>query len=354
MSTPYRCVVIGTGRGGENRGGAHSIGYAHGNNYTMSPRTELVAAADLVPEHVQRFTDNYELPADAAYVDYRKMLDELKPDIVSIATYVGTHAEMLDASIDAGAKGIFCEKPFCQSMDEGRQMVAACDAAGVKLVVNHYRRTLDAFIQARDLVQGGAIGQSVLFLSGIDGWDLMEWGTHWLDMYRFLAGDQPVDWVMGQGEITGKKTGYGHVMEEHALAYFKFADGTRGVLEGGEAPHGEAAIRLIGTEGILEIMNSGTLVLTNAKGRQEIKTSSTIHGPLAESNDPKLKGNQTETLLDSFLNWMEGGPESGCSGRNALASSELYLAAYESALSSGKIQIPMEAQADFPPNRRAA
>src|SRR5260221_8421812 len=42
---------------------------------------------------------------------------------------------------------------------ECRDMIAACDKAGVKLFVGYYRRALPRFLKVRDLIADGAIGE---------------------------------------------------------------------------------------------------------------------------------------------------------------------------------------------------
>ena len=56
-----------------------------------------------------------ELAADGisarAYVDYRELFEEVRPDAVIVATPVGTHRPWLQAALDAGAH-VYCEKPL--------------------------------------------------------------------------------------------------------------------------------------------------------------------------------------------------------------------------------------------------
>lgn len=132
-------------------------------------------------------------------------------------------------------------------MDDGRAMLQAAEQVGAKVIVNHYRRYLHLFREAKRILVGGAIGTPSIITSSLADWDLMEWGTHWLDTMRFFAGDQPVSWVMGQARCTGEKKGYGHVMEEHAISYLGFSNGVRGLLDGGLAIPGNSALKIIGT-----------------------------------------------------------------------------------------------------------
>lgn len=345
MSHPkvhYTAVVIGCGPGGEHRGGWHSIGYAHGDAYRDHPRITLTGACDLNAENLARFRDHYQVPH--VDTDLATLLAAARPDIVSVCTYAGSHRILVEAAIRSGAKAVWCEKPFALAMDDIRAMNALAETHGVKLVVNHLRRYLGIFLQVRELLRAGAIGPLQIILGGIEGWDQMEWGTHWLDMMRFFAGDQPVKWVLGQARCTGEKRGYGHVMEEHSVCYFSFADGSRGLLDGGVALPGKIALRLVGLDGMINLISDGRIVLINAEGRREIAAESSLHAP-----HPTVP-NHTRLLLDELLAWIEGGAEPGISGRQAALSSELYLACYESAKQGDRIDLPLGSQAEFPLN----
>ena len=64
---------------------------------------------------------------DALYHDYREMLAKETLDIVCVATHPPLHPEMVIASAEAGAKGIFCEKPMALSIGECDAMIDACE-----------------------------------------------------------------------------------------------------------------------------------------------------------------------------------------------------------------------------------
>jgi len=61
------------------------------------------------------------------------MLDELKPDLVSIGVqYVDRHRDMVVAAAERCARGVYIEKPLCRTLKEADQMVAACRKHHVK------------------------------------------------------------------------------------------------------------------------------------------------------------------------------------------------------------------------------
>jgi predicted dehydrogenase len=272
------------------------------------------------------------------------MLEAAQPDIVSVCTYAGSHRSLFEQCLAGGVKAIWCEKPLCLTMDDGIAMLLACQEAYAKMIVNHYRRYLHLFREAKRILDEGAIGSLSIIISSIADWDLMEWGTHWLDMIRFFAGDQRVLWVMGQARCTGEKKRYGHVMEQHAICYFAFADGVRGFLDGGLATPGESALKIIGREGTLDLQWNSKLILMNRGGLREVPVRSSLHGPRSEY--PEEDGWQI--LLNDFIQWQDGGPEPHVCVRNALASTKLYLAAYESAKIGNRIDPPLGTQSQFP------
>lgn len=334
----YRSIIIGVGKGGDGKAGAHSIGYAHADAYRRNPRTQLVGGCDLSAENLAKFSTIYELEATSQNLD--DLLKKTQPDIVSLCTYVGARRAVLEQCLAAGVKIIWCEKPLALTMEDARAMETAAERAGAKIVVNHLRRYHPGFQVARKLIQEGAIGQLSMMTASIGGWDLMEWGTHWLDMMRFLNGDQAVTWVMGQARCTPEKKGYGHVMEQHAISYFSFENGARGFLDGGCGIPGSSSIRAIGSAGYLDIAEE-KLTLVDKEGLREVKLPAAPEGKSAWENS-------WNCVIEDLLNWAEGGPESTLSLRNGVLSTELYLAAYESAKQGDQIDLPLLGQREFP------
>lgn len=67
------------------------------------------------------------------------------------------HGQVVAAA--AAGKAILCEKPMATSLDEGREMVEACNRTGVVLAVNHHMRNAPTLRAMKRLLQEGAIGR---------------------------------------------------------------------------------------------------------------------------------------------------------------------------------------------------
>jgi predicted dehydrogenase len=170
----------------------------------------------------------------------------------------------------------------------------------------------------------------LLFSAGIPHWDLAEWGSHWLDMFRFFNDDIPIRWVMGQARVRGLR-GYGHAMEDHAIAYWEFENGCKGFVDGGEALTQPFSMILTGSEGEIRLTGEKSFVINNASGRTE-ETPAT--GKDAWSD-------LWRETLDSLLLWMAGGAEPMLGARNVIQSCEIYLAAYLSAAIGDRVDLPL-------------
>lgn len=75
------------------------------------------------------------------YSDYEKMLAELEPNIVVVATPNVFHKPMATAALEAGAD-VLCEKPVALTYTDAQAMFATAAAAGCVLTVGtHFRFT---------------------------------------------------------------------------------------------------------------------------------------------------------------------------------------------------------------------
>jgi predicted dehydrogenase len=173
---------------------------SHVENYALLPQTELVAVCDLVPDLLEGFRRDFgaTLPNVNIYADYREMLSKERIDILSVATSDHVHAQMTVDGVEAGAKGILCEKPIATTLADADRMIAACERAGVPLMIHHNRRWEPEYQQARELIRSGEIGELRLVFATLGGPRAMLFrnGTHLIDLLCFFADADPA-WVMG-------------------------------------------------------------------------------------------------------------------------------------------------------------
>ena len=164
---------------------------------------ELRAIASGRRARAEAAAEKYGIPH--ASDDYREMLAMPDIDMVYIAGPNELHRPMvLDAA--AAGKHILCEKPIGLNAAEGREMLAAVEAAGVAHVVCMTMRPFVTHGYVRRLVADGAIGEprhySYTHFAGWGGRDwswhrdasrgggmLMAVGSHYIDMAREFVGE---------------------------------------------------------------------------------------------------------------------------------------------------------------------
>ena len=94
-----------------------------------------------------------------AFRDYRAMINETRPDVVSICTWPQHHLEIIRSVAQLGVKGILCEKPMALQMSEVEEMVSICQAAGARLAIGHQYRFHPYFVRAAEMIARGAVGE---------------------------------------------------------------------------------------------------------------------------------------------------------------------------------------------------
>ena len=181
-----RVALIGhTGRG--------SYGHGIDTMWATLPSTEIIAVADADNQGLE--AELKKLKVTKGYADYHSMLSEAKADIVAIGPrHIDQHRDMCLAAIQAGAKVIYMEKPFCRSLAEADEIIAAAEKSGTKIAVAHRNRYQAVVPVIQGLMRDGTIGQ-VLELrargkedkrgGSLDLWVL---GSHVLNLIACFAG----------------------------------------------------------------------------------------------------------------------------------------------------------------------
>lgn len=257
----WRVGVIGHTKRGD---------YGHGLNtmWLGVPETQIVGIADADSKGLEAARKKV---GDApGFADYRKMLAETKPEIVAVCPrHIDQHHEMLLAAVEAGARGIYVEKPFCRTLAEADAIVAACEHKKVKLAVAHRNRWHPALAAAKKAIEDGAIGQ-VLELRGrgkedtrggaLDLWVL---GSHIFNLMHYLAGkprtcsavmlkgSEPVgpadvqQGAEGVGLIAGDRLHARYEMENGSVAYFDS-------IRSAGVPAASFGLQVIGNKGLID------------------------------------------------------------------------------------------------------
>lgn len=247
--------------------GAGTISSRHIRSWNEHPNVDLTAVADISAETAQKRADEFEIPK--AYADVDEMLAKEKPDLVSICTWMITHADLCEAACAAGAKGIWCEKPMAGSLEEVDRIIAAADKVGTRVTLGHHSRFQSTTIKARELIAQGAIGDPVMGLRRSGG-GLFNNGTHAIDALFYMLGDPKPAWAIGHVTRDTDRYERKDPIEDSCGGIIVTEGGVRLVIESDlpepNPPDGGPSI--VGTEGTLSTGREG-MKLVNAGGVQD-------------------------------------------------------------------------------------
>jgi predicted dehydrogenase len=200
---PIRVAVIGCG--------SHSRG-ALQPGLARLPYFDYVATCDLEEALAADCARRY--GASAVFTDYRRMLDEVRPEAVVV---VGPPQLHLEAGLEAAARGIhlFVEKPSAPDLAGAEALADAFRKAGRIGLVGLFWRHSEAFQRAARLAADPSFGAALLFdgLYLSPGPRVALWGAtdvassfltdqaiHAVDAMRFLMGDvQELSAHVGEG-----------------------------------------------------------------------------------------------------------------------------------------------------------
>ena len=169
--------------------------------FNAVPDTEIVGVFDYGEETRVEFVECWrEVLGDIpTYGDYRRMLDEVRPDLLCIATRQTMHVDQVEAAVAAGVRGILCDKPLATSLDEMDRILAACGE--IPLAFGLDRRWSERYRYLRETMTERIGSVTGLIAFGLP--NTINHGCHWYDSLLALLGDPQPVWVSGLIDDTG-------------------------------------------------------------------------------------------------------------------------------------------------------
>lgn len=287
-------------------------------------KVKLVGVISGTPAKISSWQTKYGIPAKNCYnyENFDAIKDNADIDAVYIITPNAQHKDQAIRVAKAG-KHVICEKPMALNAKEGAAMIAACNAANVKLLVGyrmHFEpKTLEVIRQRKN----GDMGK-ILFFQGLCGFrigdptqwrlnkklagggSLMDIGIYAINGARYMIGEEPV-WVTAQ-ETKTDSVKFKEGVDETIQFQLGFPSGAVASCLSTYAMNGLDKFYLNGEKGFAEMQPStsyGPIKGRTNKGEltQEHKTHQTVQldemaGIIFDNNIPVVPVDGEEGLRD--------------------------------------------------------
>jgi predicted dehydrogenase len=160
---------------------------------------KIVAVCDIIKEVADKFAAAHRA---RAFTDMATMLQEARPEAISLCTPPSLHAAQTELAASRGVH-VLCEKPMAGRVGDCERMIAAAERAGVTLMIAQKKRfhPFYAYLKAQTQKEWGpilwaqvrfALGRvekDWFWKEGDGGGPLVENSVHVFDLMRYLMGD---------------------------------------------------------------------------------------------------------------------------------------------------------------------
>ena len=322
---------------------------------------EIVAVCDVIEEKMEELLAKYGLEKDESikrYTDYKKMVEELKPELASIATESGIHAEIALHCIDKGVN-LIIEKPMAMSIEDANKIIDLAEEKNVKVSACHQNRFNVAIQKLRKAVESGRFGK--LSHGSIhvrwnrnagyyeqapwrgtweqDGGALMNQCIHGIDLLRWMMGDE-IEEIYG---VTRQQFHDYLEAEDVGMAVIKFKNGAIGTIEGTTNVYPknlEETLYIFGENGTVKI--GGTSTNNIDVWDFAVETEEDKENKGLEEETSNVYGNGHTSLfadvMDAIVNDRKPYVDA-VAGRNAL---EVVLSIYKSQKTAVPVKLPLK------------
>jgi UDP-N-acetyl-2-amino-2-deoxyglucuronate dehydrogenase len=339
-----RFALVGCGRIAKNHFAAIS---------KHAERAELVALCDV---DATALAEGAKITGAKPFSNLKDMLAGSDADIVILTSPSGLHPEQAIQVAESG-RHVMTEKPMATRWQEAKRMVAACDAANVRLFVVKQNRRNATLQLVKRAVEKGRFGR--IFMVNInvfwtrpqsyydsadwrgtwefDGGAFMNQASHYVDLLDWLIG--PVESVQAYTSTLARDI----EVEDTGVVSVRWRSGALGSMNVTMLTFPknlEGSITILGEKGSVRV--GGVAV-------NEIQ-----HWEFADSDpeDTKVKDANYETTsvygfghpmyYDNVIEVLRGEAEAETDGREGLKSLEVLIATYLSARDGRRVPLPLD------------
>lgn len=322
---------------------------------------EIVAVCDILPEKMEELLKKHELNQDETihrYTDYKELIEAEKPELVSIATESGSHAEIALYCIEKGVH-VIIEKPMAMSIEDADKIIALAEEKHVKVSACHQNRFNVAVQELRKALESGRFGKishgsiHVRWNRNQGYYDQAPWRGTWAQdggalMNQCIHGIDLLRWMMGNevDEVYGATRQQFHEYleaEDIGMAVVKFKNGAIGTIEGTTNVYPknlEETLYLFGENGTVKIGGASTNNIDVWDFADETEEDDKNKG--LEEATSNVYGNGHTSLFADVMDAIENDRKpyvDAVAGRNAL---EMILAIYKSQKTGEPVQLPLQ------------
>jgi predicted dehydrogenase len=343
--------------------GSQFITSIHAESLKHCHDAELYAVASPTAGHARDFADKFGI--QHYFTDYRRLLEMDEIDMVVIGAPNDLHCRISVEAAGAG-KHIVCEKPLCLNLAEADRMIEAARAGGVKLMYAEELCFAPKYVRLKQLLDEGALGVPVLLKQSEkhDGphashfWDVersgggvtMDMGCHAIEFFRWMLGRPKIKSVyahLGTYVHTDKTKG-----DDNALLLIEFENGVAGLAE-------ESWTKLGGMDDRAEVHGSQGVAYADLLHGNAIETYSAIGYDYAVEKAGSTQGWSFPIYEEAwnygfpqefahFVDCVKHDRQPAVTGEDGRAVLEAIFAAYESARTGSKVQLPFHTDAAKP------
>ena len=289
----------------------------------LAENAEITAVMEIAPEMSEALRKKY--GAKRAYTDAIALLDDSEVEAVYIASPVVFHAAQAKMAADRG-KHILIEKPVAMTAEEGADVVAYCEARGVKIAAGFMMRFGSHVMAMKEAIAAGKIGQVVSAYTQFTAWvppasgnwrldkkksgggALMDMGVHCLDLLEYVTGSR-ITHVASFNETVA----FDYDVEDSSTALLRMENGAQCVVQTNFNIPDEAALwrfEVFGTKGrllgdnIIGQIDGGTLnalYLQKEVGYDAAQDHAVAKGESVEGHFGNMYTREIESFADSVL-----------------------------------------------------
>ncbi len=326
----------------------------------LASKLEIVGLCDIDPLMIEDKILKFKLDATQIkqYQDYQLMLDELKPELVSICTGSGKHAAIALDCIRRGIN-IIVEKPIALSIEDADAIIEEARKHNVKVCACHQNRFNKSVVKIREAMDQRRFGRLFYGTAHIrwnrgheyydraswrgtweqDGGALMNQCIHNIDLLRWMMGNEVVE-VFAYTD----KLNHPYIeAEDLGIALIRFANGSYGIIEGTTDIYPrnlEETLYLFGEKGTVKAGGQSVNIIEEWRFADMLDDADEVKATYHE-NPPNVYGFGHTPLFADVIDAIRTDRQPMVTAEDGKRALELVLAIYKSAAEARPVKLPL-------------